>query len=95
METQKKIIHAYIVEVYKRNGVIDNSYKSNDVSRCTYVENENGTYDIHYYDGGNCVHKEYDVKKENLVKRFEWKESSIVANVYSKYKIISKEIYYA
>lgn len=95
MKTQKKIINAYIVTIYKRNGLVDNSYKSNDVNRCSYIENDNGTYDIHYYDGGNCVHKEYEVKKEDLVKRFEWEQSNIYSHVYTKYKIISKEIHYA
>lgn len=95
MKTQKKIINAYIVTIYKTNGVVHNSYNSNDVNRVSYLENDNGTYDIHYYDGGNCVHKEYEVSRDNLVKRFEWKQSTIESDVYTKDKMISREIYYA
>jgi hypothetical protein len=94
MKTQKKIIDAYIVTIYKRNGVIDNTYKSKDVSRCSYIENDNGNYDIHYYQGGNCVHKQYEVSKETLLKSFEWKQSDIYSHVYTKEKMISKEIHY-
>ena len=95
MKTQKKIINAYIVRIYKRNGIVDDSYNHNDVSRCSYIENDNGTYDVHYYDGGNCVHKEYEVKKENLVKLFKWEQCTIDNHICIKYKMISKEIYYA
>lgn len=94
MERGKKIINAYIVTIYKRNEIIDNSYKSNDVNRCSYIENKDGSYDVHYYDGGNCVHKEYNVNKSDLIKRFEWEQSPIYPHVYTKYKILSKEIYH-
>ena len=94
MTTQKKIIDAYIVTIYKRNGIVDNSYKHNDVHRLQYIENDNGTYDIHYYQGGNCVHKEYEVKKEVLVKRFEWEQCHIYPHIYSKYIMVSKEIHF-
>jgi hypothetical protein len=94
MKTQKKIIDAYIVTIYKRNGIVDNSYKPNEVSKLQYIELDNGNYDIHYYQGGNCVHKEYEVKKADLVKRFEWEQCRIYPNIYSRYKMLSKEIHF-
>lgn len=94
MKTQKKIIDAYIVTIYKRGEIVDNSYKPNDVSRFQYIELDNGNYDVHCYQGGNCVSKAYNVKKQDLVKSFEWEESKDFPQFYSRYKMISKEIHF-
>jgi hypothetical protein len=95
MKTGKKIIDAYIVTICKRGEIIDESFKPNDVQRVTYIENNNGYYDIHYYQGGNCVHKEYGVLRDALIKRFkEWKSYQEFPNFYKKDKIVEYTIQY-
>jgi hypothetical protein len=95
METKKKFIDAYIVRIIKRGNVIDTDYTPNDVNHITYLEHENGTYDVSYYDYGNCTHKEYSVTKDSLNSRFhEWKASPHCAHTFSKYKMLSYEIKY-
>jgi hypothetical protein len=94
MKTMKKIIDADIIRIIKRGNEIDSDYKPQDVSRISYIEQDDDTYDIHYYDGGNCVHKEYSVCKDSLKKRFQWEASQHCSNMFSKYKILSYEIKY-
>ena len=95
MKTGKKIIDAYIVTIFKRGEIIDESFKPNNVNRVQYIENDNGDYDIHYYQGGNCVHKEYNVVKDVLIKRFtEWKNIQNFPNFYQKRKIVEYTIQY-
>ena len=95
MKTPKKIIDAEIVRIVKRGNEIDNDYKPNDVSRIQYREQENGTYDVHYYDGGNCVHKEYSVSKDSLKKRFtEWEVSHHSLRIFTRYKMLCHSIQY-
>lgn len=92
--TKIKFIDAYIVRIIKRGNVIDTDYSLQDVHHITYLEQGNETYDVSYYDYGNCTHKEYSVSKDELKKRFEWKGSQHCKNTSSKYKMLSFEIKY-
>jgi hypothetical protein len=95
MKTPKKIIDAYVVRIIKRGDVIDNDYKPNDVNHVQYREQENNMYDVHYYDGGNCVHKEYSVSKDSLKNRFiEWEVSHHSLRIFSRYKMLEHSIQY-
>lgn len=95
MKTTKKIIDAYIVRIVKRGDEIDNDYKPNDVSHVTYLEQDDDTYDIHYYEGGNVVHKEYFVSKDSLKNRFiEWEVSHHSLRIFSRYKMLEYSIQY-
>lgn len=81
--------------IYKRNGVVDKSYSNQDVHLRYYYQNDDGSYDIHYMDGGNTVNKSYNVPVEDIKKKFqEWEESLNFPNFYSKQMIVKKEIYF-
>lgn len=95
MKTGKKIIDAYVISICKRGEVIDESFKPNDVRRVSYIENDNGNYDIHYYQYGNCVNKEYNVLRDVVIKRFkEWKGYREFPNFYEKDKIVKYSVKY-
>ena len=94
MERKKKFIDAYIVRVWKRGDAIDTDYTPNDVHHITYLQQENDTYDVSYYEYGNCIHKEYSVSKDSLNNRFNWKSSQHCSETYTKYKMLSYEIKY-
>ena len=88
----RKVINAFIVKVYNRNGVLDEKWNHNDVFRNCYIENQDGSYDVHQYDGGFLVNKIYSVSREYLISDFQWKQDSESKSIYTKFKIIEKQI---